>query len=135
MGKADIESKKYMSDAARFADVVNYYVFDGRQIVHPNALTPLDTTEIVTPYGNGAISPVQKYRDTAKLWSAMVDNRAVYIILGAENQTDVHGEEGATVRTDSVTTCEMATFIRTPRSPFLVRVGRRRSSRSWEAQG
>ena len=90
MGKADIECRKFMSDKAHFADVVNYYVFDGRQIVRPNALSPLDTAEVVAPYGNGARSPVQKYRDTVKLWSAMTDDRAVYVILGAENQTEVH---------------------------------------------
>ena len=90
MGKADIESRKYMRDTAHFADVVNYYVFGGRQIVRPDDLTPLDTAEVVIPYGNGARSPVQKYRDTVKLWSAMTDDRAVYVILGAENQTEVH---------------------------------------------
>ena len=90
MGKADIECRKFMSDKAHFADVVNYYVFDGRQIVRPNALSPLDTAEVVAPYGNGARSPVQKYRDTVKLWSAMTDEKVVYVILGAENQTEVH---------------------------------------------
>ena len=90
MGRADIECRKFMSDKAHFADVVNYYVFDGRQTVRPNALSPLDTAEVAAPYGNGARSPVQKYRDTVKLWSAMTDDRAVYVILGAENQTEVH---------------------------------------------
>ena len=90
MGKADIESRKYMRDTAHFADVVNYYVFGGRQIVRPDDLTPLDTAEVVIPYGNGARSPVQKYRDTVKLWSAMTDEKVVYVILGAENQTEVH---------------------------------------------
>jgi hypothetical protein len=33
---------------------------------------------------------VQKYRDTVKLWSAMTDEKVVYVILGAENQTEVH---------------------------------------------
>lgn len=90
MGNADIESKEFMRDNAHFADVVNYYVFSGRQIVLPDDLSPLDTAEVVTPYGNGARSPVQKYRDTVKLWSVMTDDRAVYVILGTENQTKVH---------------------------------------------
>jgi len=90
MGRADIECRKFMSDKAHFADAVNYYVFDGRQAVQPNALSPLDTAEAVVPYSNGARSPVLKYRDTVKLWNAMTDDRAVYVILGAENQTKVH---------------------------------------------
>ena len=90
MGRADIESKAYMSDAAHFADMVNYYVFGGMEVVHPDALTPLDTAEILIPYGNGARDPEQKYRDIVKSWSAMMDGEVVYVILGAENQTDVH---------------------------------------------
>ena len=90
MGNADIESKEFMRDNAHFADAVNYYVFDGRQIVRPDDLSPLDTAEVVVPYGNGARFPVQKYRDTVKLWSVMTDDRAVYVVLGAENQTKVH---------------------------------------------
>ena len=49
MGNADIESKEFMRDNAHFADVVNYYVFSGRQIVLPDDLSPLDTAEVVTP--------------------------------------------------------------------------------------
>ena len=90
MGRADIESKAYMSDPAHFADLVNYYVFGGEEVVDPGSLTPLDTAEIAIPYGDKARSPVQKYRDVIKSWSTMMDGEAVYIILGAENQTDVH---------------------------------------------
>ena len=91
MGKADIESRKYMRDTEHFADVVNYYVFGGRQIVRPDDLTPLDTAEVVIPYGNGTRSPVQKYRDTVKLWSAMTDEKVVYVIDGrvSQNENDI----------------------------------------------
>ena len=90
MGRADIESKAYMSDPAHFADLVNYYVFGGEEVVDPGSLTPLDTAEIAIPYGDKARSPIQKYRDVIKSWSTMMDGEAVYIILGAENQADVH---------------------------------------------
>ena len=53
-------------------------------------LKELDTTQIAIPYGNGARIPVQKYRDLLKLWSAYMDDTAVYIMLGAELQGKTH---------------------------------------------
>ena len=53
-------------------------------------MKPVDTTEIITPYGNGAKTPIQKYRDNMKIWAAMQDGKAVYVLLGNENQSKVH---------------------------------------------
>ena len=90
MGNIDTESKKYMSDNAHFADAFNYLIYDGEPVIDPNSLSPLDTTEIVIPYGNEAREPEQKYRDVLKLWQAMTDGEAVYAILGSEIQANVH---------------------------------------------
>ena len=35
MGNIDAESKKYMSDSARFADAFNYFIYDGKHVVDP----------------------------------------------------------------------------------------------------
>ena len=35
MGKIDQLTNEYMSDKARFADVFNYFVYDGRQVLIP----------------------------------------------------------------------------------------------------
>ena len=90
MGDIDIESKKYMSDNAHFADAFNYLIYDGESVIDPAALSPLDTTEIVIPYGNEAREPEQKYRDVLKLWQAMTDGEAIYAVLGGEMQAKVH---------------------------------------------
>ena len=90
MGNIDAESKKYMSDNARFADAFNYFIYDGKHVVDPKALSPLDPTEIVVPYGNETRVPVQKYRDVLKLWRAMTDGKNIYAVLGSENQANVH---------------------------------------------
>ena len=51
----------------------------------------MDTTEIVVPYGaDDAGEPEQVYRDAMKSLVAMKDERAVYLLLGIENQGDVH---------------------------------------------
>ena len=90
MGEVDILSRKYMSDRNHFADTFNYYLYDGRAEIDPNDLSPLDTSEIAVPYGNGARVPVQKYRDVIKYWKVMTDGKALYAILGIEAQANVH---------------------------------------------
>ena len=90
MGSIDIESKKYMSDNAHFADAFNYLIYDGRPVIDPAALHPLDSAEIVIPYGNDAREAEQKYRDVLKLWHAMTDGQAIYVVLGGEIQANVH---------------------------------------------
>lgn len=90
MGFKDTETKRYISNPDIFADAFNYLLYNGNQVISPNSLKPMDTTEIITPYGNGAKSPVQKYRDNMKIWAAMHDDKAVYVLLGSENQSEVH---------------------------------------------
>ena len=90
MGTMDTEGKQYLSNPVIFADAFNYLLYDGEQVIKPEALKELDTTELTVPYGNNARVPVQKYRDLLKLWNAMMDENAIYVILGAELQDKVH---------------------------------------------
>ena len=87
MGAMDIEGKQYLSNPVFFADAFNYLLYDGEQVIKPESLQELDTTELTVPYGNNARVPVQKYRD---LLNAMMDKNAIYVILGAELQDKVH---------------------------------------------
>ena len=90
MGLIDTEGKKYLSDNEIFADAFNYLIYGGKQVIKAAELREIDTTELEVPYGNNAKAPVQKYRDILKLWNAMMDDDAIYIILGAELQDKVH---------------------------------------------
>ncbi len=90
MSLKDTETKRYISRPEIFADAFNFLLYNGEQIIRPEALQSVDTTEIVAPYGNGAKVPVQKYRDNMKIWAAMQDGKAVYVLLGSENQSKVH---------------------------------------------
>ena len=90
MGRMDAETKAYMSDPFHFADAFNYLIYHGRPVINPNELRPLDAAEIAVPYGNSARSPEQKYRDVLKLLSAKRDGKAIYVVMGVENQTRVH---------------------------------------------
>ena len=50
----------------------------------------MDTTAITLPYGTKAKVAVQKYRDILKLYAAMQDEQAIYLVLGLELQTHIH---------------------------------------------
>lgn len=50
----------------------------------------MDTTAITLPYGIKAKAAIQKYRDILKLYAAMQDEQAIYLVLGLELQTHIH---------------------------------------------
>ncbi len=89
--KADTITKDYVKDAGVFADIFNYYIYGGRQVILPEQLTERDSTKIALPYGaDGAVVPVQKFRDVQKLYAAMTDGKMEYVLYGAESQADIH---------------------------------------------
>lgn len=63
MGAKDSVTKNYLSDNRRFADLCNYYLFDGEQVIRPEDLKEQDTTELLTAFGNNS---KQKWRDLLK---------------------------------------------------------------------
>lgn len=90
MGVKDTITKDYMEDPYIFADVFNYWIYAGQEVIKPEKLHSLDPTEIAIPYGSKwAGTPVQKYRDKLKYWSAMTDYSAVYLLLGLEIQSEI----------------------------------------------
>ena len=95
MGMTDTVTKEYMRGNRVFADAFNYLIYGGEQVVKPALLQELDTTEIAIPFAldeeeNTTEEAVQKYRDVLKSTVIMQDAKASYILLGVENQTDVH---------------------------------------------
>ena len=60
-------------------------------MILPEQLTERDSTKIALPYGaDGAVVPVQKFRDVQKLYAAMTDGKMEYVLYGAENQAEIH---------------------------------------------
>ena len=89
LGKIDTVTKDYMKKNEVFADACNYFIYGGRQIINPEKLQELDTTEIAVPFGNENEAAVQKYRDLLKTATMMNDGKATYLILGVENEAGV----------------------------------------------
>jgi hypothetical protein len=91
LAEKDTLTKEYMSDYERFADVFNYFIYEGKEVIESGKLHELDPTVIALPYGDEGISDsIQKYRDVLKYLSAMYDDHAAYLLLGIENQSNVH---------------------------------------------
>lgn len=95
MGRKDTVTKAYMRNNSVFADAFNYLIYGGKTVVDPEKLHELDTTEIALPFvqeenGTRKEEAVQKYRDVLKSTVIKRDNEAAYILLGIENQTDIH---------------------------------------------
>lgn len=97
VGTADAITKAYIRENAVFADAFNYFIYKGRQVVKPEELQEVDTTEIVIPFSTydenkdeKKSTAVQKYRDVLKTAVIMQDSQAAYILLGIENQTNIH---------------------------------------------
>lgn len=90
MGKQNTITKEYMAEPEYFADAFNFYLFDGRQIISPQNLSATDTTELGNIFNGDDKEIIQKVRDILKQCIFMQDEKYSYLILGIENQTDIH---------------------------------------------
>ena len=88
MGIKNDVSKQYLADNAIFADICNFYVYHGKQIIQPNQLYPLDVTASITlDNTDNSVWSTEKQRDVLKY--AEADNTA-YLIVGIESQSNIH---------------------------------------------
>ncbi len=90
MKDKDTYTKKYMSNNNVFADAFNFLIYDGKEVIKPKNLKTLDTTALSIPFGNDTNAPVQKIRDLLKSAEIKQDENNIYLILGVENQSEVH---------------------------------------------
>ena len=89
MGKKDIQAHEFLANNARFADLCNYFLFDGREIIAPGELKEQDTTEIFSAFGISKKElHLQKWRDLLKHVVVKSTNHCTYIIIGVENQSE-----------------------------------------------
>ena len=82
----DSLAKEYIKDNAIFADLINYYFFDGKKKVIDSDLKELDTTQVETLKDDFTI---QRYRDLVKEACIKTDNKNTYIIFGIESQSEI----------------------------------------------
>lgn len=92
MGQIDLAMKEALKQGEYFADICNMLLFQGRQVVLPEKLTPMDTAEELSIRSRKQSFSIERQRDVLKLVNVnqMEDERAAYVIIGIENQSEIH---------------------------------------------
>ncbi|SEA95770.1 Putative transposase, YhgA-like [Pseudobutyrivibrio sp. ACV-2] len=92
MGRKDDLTKNYMKNPEIFADFFNGLIFDGKEQIDWRELKEIDSSSILDiPVPQcGKSRTAQKYRDIIKKAIIMRDKNMYYVMLGIENQSDVH---------------------------------------------
>ena len=90
MGKKDVLIKKYLGRNEIFADVFNYYLFNGEYVIHPEDLRDQDTNELAYLKGADKTFASQKMRDLLKLCTIRKSSYGTLVLLGIEGQSNVH---------------------------------------------
>ena len=90
MGKQNVVTKQYMQNNNRFADACNFYLFNGKQVIKPESLEERDVTELTLPKGLKDAVAIEKVRDILKSCCIKTANGVTYLIVGVENQKDIH---------------------------------------------
>jgi hypothetical protein len=91
LSKKDSVTNKYIRQNHVFADAFNFLIYGGRQVINPDSLVELDTREIIVAHdsANDSNESLQRFRDSIKSMSAMVDENMAYMILAVESQSYV----------------------------------------------
>lgn len=90
MGEKDTKAKEYLSDNSRFADLCNYVLFQGEQIIKAETLIEKDSTEVLSILIDGREEQFQKWRDLIKGTVIKRNKDMVFVLIGIENQSDIH---------------------------------------------
>lgn len=91
MGTKDSKAKEYISDNARFCDLCNYVLYDGRRVIRPQDLKEKDTTEVLSVFGIDKRQIIQqKWRDILKNVTIKYTGSLYVMLIGVENQTEIH---------------------------------------------
>ena len=51
MGRKDALTYNYMNDNSRFADIMNFFLYAGKQVIRPESLRSLDSSMTGLRYG------------------------------------------------------------------------------------
>ena len=90
MGTRNVRTKKYIGNNDKFADLCNYFLFDGEPVIQPEDLKEKDVTELGIPYTDKGYMALEKIRDLLKSCIVKTAAGVTYLVVGIENQTDIH---------------------------------------------
>lgn len=90
MGSKNVQTKNYISQNDRFADLCNYLLFHGRTVIKAEDLKEKDVTELALPYASKGTLAIEKIRDVLKGCAVKTADGITYLVIGIENQSDIH---------------------------------------------
>ena len=90
MREKSIMSRRFMAQNKVFADVFNYHLYQGRQVIKESDLKERDSTEVAVLIQDEQTYAVEKIRDILKECVIKTTDQAVYLMLGIENQSELH---------------------------------------------
>lgn len=91
MSEKDTKAKEYLSDNNRFADLCNFVLFQGEQVIKAETLVEKDSTEVLSILGaDGKEKQFQKWWDLIKSTVIKRNKDIVFVLIGIENQSDIH---------------------------------------------
>ena len=81
-----------------FANLCNFYLFDGQPVINPDELSEQDTSELIEAISSAEKAfgiddkslSIQKWRDILKRAIIRYTDRCVHVIIGIENQSEIH---------------------------------------------
>ena len=87
MGKADVSLKDFFADRCRYADLFNGFLFDGKTVIMPEDLEPMNNeSSIIFPDKIGKKRTVTRFWDLRMKWK----NKAILVMLTTEFQNKIH---------------------------------------------
>ena len=91
MPETDVFTKNYISQNKIFADVFNFFIYGGEQIIRPESLKDENTEKSAILFFDGKkTETAQRYRDVLKSCVVKRDGNTAYVLLGVENQSKIH---------------------------------------------
>ncbi len=87
MGKKEISIIECLRNRARFADLCNAKLYEGKQIIRPEELELVDSREnLILPIKDGKNKGIERAHDLAMRWRRKV----LLMIIPLEHQSKVH---------------------------------------------
>lgn len=90
MGNADIVTKQYLRKNDIVADICNFRIYGGKQVILPEQLIEQDSVLLGVPEDEKRGKTVKRERDIFQRCSFMTDGKASYVLVGIENQKEIH---------------------------------------------
>lgn len=86
-------TKQYLFELKVFAGAFTHLIYGGKQVIQHEQLIDPDATQYAIPYREDEDrkpEASQKYCDALKTLAFETDEHCTYLVLGIENQTNVH---------------------------------------------